>query len=149
MKWMISVVMCAGLFAGTLAGADGATDRNGRGRRWLASVAAMAGATLMDTHSSWGRQELNPILAGQNGEFGGRAIAIKASLVASVAAAQFFLLRKNPEAEEYLSIGNFGMAAVLGGVAVRNYTNRHGPTLAPVSAIPAPDYLVTSPQASK
>lgn len=149
MKWTISLALCVSLLAGTLAGADGATDRKGRGKRWWASVGAMIAASALDAHSSWGRQELNPILAGQNGQFGGRAVAIKAGLVAGVAAAQFFLLRNNPEAEKYVSVGNFGMAGVLAGVAMRNYGNHGAPALASVSAQPAPGYLLATPPAAE
>ena len=130
MKWTTTILLCVTLFAGTAAAADNPEKRS-HGKLWWASVAAMVGASILDTHSSWGRQELNPILANGSGRFGGRAVAIKAGVAISVAGGQLFLLRSNPGARKHVSITNFGMAGVMGSVAMRNYTNKKQPAALP------------------
>jgi hypothetical protein len=100
-------------------------------RMWKASVAALAGASAVDAASSWGGHELNPLLRGTNGNFGGRAVAIKAGLAGGILVGQYFALRHTarggetggPGGNTYATFGvvNFAAAAVLGGVAARNY----------------------------
>jgi len=130
MKWTTTILLCVTLFAGTAAAADNA-ERRSHGKLWWASVAAMVGASILDTHSSWGRQELNPLLANGSGRFGGRALAIKAGVAMSVAGGQHFLLRSNPGARKIVSIANFSMAGVMGRVAMHNYTNNKPPAALP------------------
>ncbi len=136
MKWTTVILLCATLFAGMASAAEN-PEQAGHGKLWWSSVAAMVAASVMDTHSSWGRQELNPILANGNGAFGGRAIAVKVGLAASIAGAQYFLLRGNHRAQKYVSLTNFGLAGAMAGVAYHNYTNQE-------SFSPLPDYMATS-----
>ena len=144
MKWTSSIVLCVLLFTGTLCwGQD--LERKGPGKRWWASVAAMVGASALDCQSSWGRQELNPVLAGADGRFGAKALGIKAGVAASVAVAQYFLLRKSPGAEKYFTYGNLGMAGVFSAAAYRNHTNQHSVNLGPAPAPVSPDYLAAAP----
>ena len=143
MKWTTSIVLCVSLFSSTLGAAEN-VEKKGHGKLWWASVAAMVAVSVLDTHSSWGRQELNPVLANGNGRFGGKAIAIKAALAGGIAGGQYLLLRNNHEAEKYTAIGNFALAGVMGGVAARNYTNQHGLGAAPPAQSP-PNYLLAAP----
>lgn len=152
MKLLSSLLLCVCLFAGTLNAETFATreESKGRGKVWWASVGAMIGASFFDAHSSWGRQELNPVLRGTNGEFGAKGIALKVGIASGVAIAQYFLLRKNPGAEKSMAIGNFGMAGVFGAIAVYNHTNSSIPTIPapqPQAAQPQsrPSYLVATP----
>ncbi|MCW5980529.1 MAG: hypothetical protein KIT09_20790 [Bryobacteraceae bacterium] len=133
-----AVVLCGMLAAGNLAAQDG-IKKKGRGKLWWASVAALVGASLVDAHSSWGRQELNPVLRGSNGQFGFKGVAIKGGIAGGVIAAQSLLLQNNPQASKSMAMANFGMAGVFGGVAMYNHRNH--------SASPAvrPSYLVADP----
>ncbi len=131
--------MCVALSASTLS-AQSRLERKGWSKLWWASVAAVVAGSALDAHSSWGRQELNPVLRGANGEFGMKAVAIKAAIAGGVVGAQYLMLRKNPHAARYAAIANFGMAGVFGGVAV--YNHRNG---GPAAAAPRPSYLAASP----
>lgn len=138
-KAILGVTLCAALCASTLH-AQSQTERKGLGKLWWASVAAVVAGSAVDAHSSWGRQELNPLLRGANGEFGMKAVAIKAAIAGGVVGAQYLMLRKNPHAARYAAIANFSMAGAFAGVAVYNHRN-----LTPAPAPPRPSYLVASP----
>jgi hypothetical protein len=63
---------------------------------WKASVAAVVVASVVDVHSSWGKQEANPVLASGDGRFGARGVAIKSLITGGALGAQWLLLRKKP-----------------------------------------------------
>lgn len=145
-KAILGVTLCAALCASTL-NAQSQTERKGLSKLWWASVAAVVAGSAADAHSSWGRQELNPLLRGANGEFGMKAVGIKAAIASGVIGVQYLMLRKNPHAAKYAAIANFGMAGAFGGVAVYNHRNgsfRAGSASAPA---PRPSYLVAHPDA--
>ena len=88
---------------------------------WWASVAALAGASVLDTRSSWGRRELNPLLQGPNGRFGARSVEIKSVIVGVGLAFQWVALRHhNQKLEKPLSIANLAAAGLTTGAAVHN-----------------------------
>ncbi len=114
-------------------------SKPGRGRWWKTSIAALAAATTVDAHSSWGRLEANPVLRGSDGRFRAKGIAIKGLILGGVAGAQYFLLKNNSKAEKYGAITNFALSGVLAGVAVSNYRRHTG--------IPRPArFTVSSPR---
>jgi hypothetical protein len=121
-KMLAGLTLCAALSASALHAEDRA-QRQGLGKLWWSSVAAVVAGSALDAHSSWGRQELNPVLRGANGEFGMRAVAIKAAIAGGVVGVQYLLLRKNPGAAGHAAVANFAMAGVFGGVAYYNHTN--------------------------
>lgn len=89
---------------------------------WYASVAALTAASAVDAHSSWNKCcEANRLLASSNGRFGGRAVSIKAGALGANLLVQHWLAKKSPLASKVLSFVNFGGAALLTSVAVRNY----------------------------
>lgn len=144
-KMMAGLTLCAALSASTLQAQDGG-ERKGLGKLWWSSVVAVVAGSALDAHSSWGRQELNPVLRGANGEFGMKAVAIKAAIAGGVVGAQYLMLRKNPGAAKHAAIANFAMAGVFGGVAYYNHTN-HRSFSSPAPA-PRPAYLVAGPTAA-
>src|SRR5262249_51890932 len=85
---------------------------------WQISVAALAAASAADVHSSWGRLEANPVLAGPNGRFGMQGVALKSAIAGGVVAAQYLMLRNHPKASKYGAWVNFGMAGVISAAAV-------------------------------
>lgn len=139
-KAILAVTLCAALGGAPLS-AEIRSERRGLSKLWWASVVAVVAGSAVDAHSSWGRQELNPLLRGANGEFGMKAVAIKAAIAGGVVGAQYLMLRKNPHAAKYAAIANFGMAGAFGGVAVYNHRSI-SPATAPA---PKPSYLVASP----
>lgn len=145
MRLGYSIVLCVFLIAGTLLGQTN-PEHKGRGKLWWSSVAAVVGASFVDAHSSWGRQELNPALQSANGQFGAKGVAIKAAIAGGAVFAQWLLLRRNPDAEKHAAVVNFGMATLFAGAAIRNHGNGGGATFpAPVQA-PRPEYLAANPQ---
>lgn len=144
MKLLSSIALCALLTTGTLLGQT-SSEKKGPGKLWWGSVAAVIAASSVDAHSSWGRQELNPVLRDSNGRFAVKGVALKAAIAGGVVAAQWFMMRRNPKAAKYAAVTNFGMASLFGYVAIHNYGLGAKPA-APVE--PArPDYLVARPSA--
>jgi hypothetical protein len=90
---------------------------------WRASVAALAVANVLDVHSSWGKRELNPMLAGQAGHFGGQGALIKLGLQGGLFGIEWLITRRNPNGRLYraLSAINFGASGVIAGTAMHNY----------------------------
>jgi formate hydrogenlyase subunit 3/multisubunit Na+/H+ antiporter MnhD subunit len=90
---------------------------------WKASLAAVVAASALDVHSSWGKQEGNPLLANHAGQFGTRAVALKGVITASALGMQWYMLRHKPEARSAATITNFAVAGAYGAVAAHNYGN--------------------------
>ncbi len=90
---------------------------------WRASVAALLASSALDAHSSWGKREMNPLLAGPDGRFGTRAVAIKAAITGGALGMQWFMLRHKPSMTKYAILGNFALTGIYTRVAVHNYGN--------------------------
>ncbi len=90
-------------------------------RLWWVSVAALAGASVLDARSSWGRRELNPLLQGPNGRFSARSVEIKSAIVGVGLAFQWVALRHHSQKlEKPLGIANLAAAGLTTGAAVHN-----------------------------
>lgn len=101
-----------------------------RGRRWwLVSVAALVGAHVLDTASSYGRREANPLLRTGAGGFDARSAGIKAGIVGGVVALQCLALRKAPEAHRTFAITNFAGSGAMSAIAARNWQSRRSAAL--------------------
>jgi len=88
---------------------------------WWVSVAALAGASVLDARSSWGRHELNPLLQGPNGQFSARSVEIKSAIVGVGLAFQWVALRHhNQKLEKPFSFANLAGAGLTTGAAVHN-----------------------------
>lgn len=88
-------------------------------RNWNISVGFFVGANAMDTLSSRGAMESNPLLG--RGQFGGRQMAIKSGITAGVILAERMILRKHPETRNFWTWANYGTGAAISAVAVRNW----------------------------
>ena len=97
------------------------TQSGGKGL-WRASVAAVTAANVLDAASSWGKRELNPNLAGNNGTFGGQGAVLKLGMIGGVLALESLVLRHQPSPKLYrrLAVINFAGASVTGATAIRN-----------------------------
>jgi len=95
-----------------------------RGKLWRTSVAVLLGAAAADAGSSLGRVERNPLLRSADGRFHAKGIAIKAAISGGAVAAQWLMLRKQPEGEKYAAAANFMMSAAMGSTAVVNLQRR-------------------------
>ena len=93
-------------------------------KAWIASWVAFAAVNLLDAHSSAGKRELNPLLSNGQGRFSARKAAmIKSAVGGGFFAVQWWMARKNRDADYYrtFTIANSAMTAGLGTVAVHNY----------------------------
>lgn len=110
------------LLAATVAsGAEGFAQTRPSKKRWWASV-AIAAASFMDMHSSWGKREMNPMLRGPDGRFRAGGVVIKASLLGTSCGLQWLLLKKEPQLKNTLLSGiNVGLAAWWTAAAAHNW----------------------------
>jgi len=91
-------------------------------RLWLASVAAVVAANALDLMSSRGGMEANPLLQSSNGSFNmGRGVALKAAFSGGMLLSEWVFARRTAGRMRSSSITNFGTAAALTGLAVRNW----------------------------
>jgi hypothetical protein len=88
---------------------------------WKLSAAMLTAVTVADVQSSMGRQEANPLLASQGGQFSGQGVALKGLMVGGLLGVQWVMLRRNPQASKYAAGANFAMAAITGAVVVHNH----------------------------
>ncbi len=93
-------------------------------RSWERSLIPLVASQSLDAASSYGYRELNPALAGSNGEFGMRATAIKFAVVGAVIGGEYLLIRKSPRAARLFQKLNWTSAAVTSGLAVHNFVVR-------------------------
>ncbi len=92
-------------------------------KRWIASWVALVAVNALDIHSSRGHGEANPMFRGPGGRFAtGKTVLIKAGIGGGFFAAQFWAVRRNPEADKPLTLANTVAAGALAGVAVHNYS---------------------------
>jgi hypothetical protein len=90
---------------------------------WTVSAAVLLASNLMDVKSSWGKRELNPVLQGTSGTFGGKGSLLKLGVEGGVIAVEYLMLRHHPSRslEKALTWINFGDASLTTGMAVRNF----------------------------
>ena len=92
---------------------------------WIASLVALGAVNVLDVVSSMGQRELNPLLQNSSGTFGGRGIAIKASVVGGDMILQRLVGYRDPaHFLRRFAIANFISAAGLAGVVSHNFAIR-------------------------
>lgn len=84
---------------------------------WKWSAAALLAGNSLDSASSLGRLELNPLLA-QHGQFTVRSAVIKTAVVSTV-----LVLQRRHRSRAFV-ITNLAGAAVLSGAAIHNWRQR-------------------------
>ena len=99
---------------------------------WLASVATLSVANVLDVQSSLGKHELNSTLSSSSGTLGTQGILLKTALQGGLLGAEYLIMRAHaheafqdrPRSRLYrsLAIINFAGTAVFAGVAAHNYT---------------------------
>jgi hypothetical protein len=93
-------------------------------RRWKISLAPVIASQTLDVASSFGRRELNPLLAGPDGRFGARGAGIKLGAVAGILGVEYLIVRHHPGAARVLSHINFSVSIATSGFAVHNFATR-------------------------
>jgi hypothetical protein len=89
---------------------------------WTGSQAALGVANLLDSTSSYGKQEANPVLSGAGGRFDLGSIILKVAMVGGFEATMTWGIHRHAAMRRFATIVNYSMAAGLGGVAVHNFT---------------------------
>jgi len=90
-------------------------------KQFFVSLAALTAANIADTASSMGKRELNPLLACSRGNFTAASAARKMTLVGGLETMELYLFHRNAHVSKALTILNFAGAAVVSGVAARNF----------------------------
>lgn len=100
-----------------------AASAAGRTSRWHAvwrvSQVLLAGADAADAASSWGKNEVNPMVRA-GGRFSYGSLAIKLGALAGGLAAQRYIVRRAPRYTPLFTSANLAGAALLSTVAARN-----------------------------
>jgi hypothetical protein len=92
-----------------------------RGKRlWKISLGVLAGAFAADVATSYGRREMNPLVAGADGRFSGRGLAIKGALAGATIGTQLLLIKRGGAGAKPAAYTNLGMAGLLSGAAIYN-----------------------------
>jgi hypothetical protein len=112
---VVGLLLIFGLFSAQ----SQAEERHGK--LWRISAAVLGAVTIADMQSSVGRQEANPFLASQNGQFSARGMAFKGAGVGAMLGVQYLMLRKHPQADKYAAGANFAAAALTGAIVVHNH----------------------------
>jgi hypothetical protein len=95
-----------------------ASDKAQR-RLWKWSMAALIAGTSLDAATSMNRPEANPLLRSSNGQFGYRALLLKAALASGTIAFEIHSTR-GARGYKRFAILNFIQAGAFGGIALRN-----------------------------
>jgi hypothetical protein len=91
---------------------------------WKLSLAPLLASQALDITSSYGKQELNPLLARPQGQFGVSAVLIKVGITAGLIGAECLIVKAHPASARIFTKFNWAAAAVTTGVAVHNFTIR-------------------------
>ncbi len=92
--------------------------------RWKLSLVPLAASQVLDSSSSWGMRELNPVLAGPDGRFGARSATVKLSVVGAFVGIQYLIVKKYPHSARAFEKINWAGAALTSSFAVHNYMIR-------------------------
>ncbi|SRR5581483_7998760 len=93
-------------------------------RQWKVSLAPVVASQTLDVASSYGMRELNPVLAGPDGRFGGRAAGIKLGAAAGLLGVEYLIVRRFPGSARVLSKINWSASVLTTGFAIHNFSIR-------------------------
>ena len=90
-------------------------------RSWKLSLLPLIATQGLDIASSYGMRELNPMLAGPDGRFGGQAASIKVGTTVAVVGIEYLIVKNWPGAARMFSKLNWGSSALTGMFATHNF----------------------------
>jgi hypothetical protein len=88
------------------------------------SLAPLAASQVLDAASSYGMRELNPALAGTDGRFGGRAVALKLGVTGAIVGFEYLVVKIHPGSARFFIRINWSGAALTTGFAAHNFAIR-------------------------
>ncbi len=119
---LVGLLVVFGLLGGQAHAQEFVVDQHsGHTKLWKVSAALLGAVTIADMQSSVGRQEANPLLTSQNGQFNMQGMALKGALVGGLVGVQWLMLRHNPHAAKYAAGANFAATALTGAIVVHNH----------------------------
>jgi hypothetical protein len=89
-------------------------------RSWKISLVPVIASQALDTYSSYGLRELNPVLAGPDQRFSNGSALIKIGVAGALIGAEYLIVRKHPGAARVLWKLNIVSAAITGATAGHN-----------------------------
>ena len=90
-------------------------------KQWVISLVTLSAATALDSFTSVGKYELNPLIRNSGGTFStGRGIAIKSAGVATMLTIQALVSRNHPTAYKTSTLLNLGSSAAFATAAAHN-----------------------------
>lgn len=87
---------------------------------WKWSLAPLVASQALDIASSYGMRELNPLLAGSQGQFGAKATLIKVGVTAALVGAEYLIAKAHPRAAKIFTGINWSVVALTTGFAAHN-----------------------------
>lgn len=91
---------------------------------WKLSIAPLLASQALDITSSYGKRELNPLLAGPQGQFGVSSVLVKLGVTAGLIGAEYLIVKAHPASARIFTKLNWAAAAVTTGFAAHNFTIR-------------------------
>jgi hypothetical protein len=91
-------------------------------KKWVISLAPLVASQALDSASSYGLRELNPMLAQPDGRFGMKAAGIKFGAIGGLIFVESLLVRKYPRSTKFFTVINWTTAGATTGLAIHNYT---------------------------
>jgi hypothetical protein len=91
---------------------------------WKLSLAPLLASQALDIASSYGKRELNPLLAGPHGQFGVSSALVKVGVTAGLIGAEYLIVKAHPASARIFTKLNWAAAAVTTGFAAHNFTIR-------------------------
>ena len=96
---------------------------------WEISTAALIASHALDSASSWGRPEANPLMGRT---FGPRGLGVKVAAVGGLVLVEHRTIRRYPGARRRFAVFNLVCTAAVSAVAIRNWVvAKSGPALQP------------------
>jgi hypothetical protein len=89
---------------------------------WKLSLAPLLASQGLDAASSYGKRELNPLLATPQGQFGISSVVVKAGVTAGMIGVEYLIVKAHPAAARFFTKINWVAAGATSGVAAHNFT---------------------------
>lgn len=89
---------------------------------WKWSLAPLVASQALDITSSYGKRELNPLLAGPQGQFGVQSSLLKVGVTVGLIGVEYLIVKAHPSAARTFTKLNWAAAALTTGFAVHNFS---------------------------
>jgi hypothetical protein len=88
---------------------------------WKWSIAPLVASQGLDIASSYGKHELNPLLAEPHGQFGAQSALLKVGVTAGLIGVEYLIVKAHPASARTFTKLNWAAAALTTGFAVHNF----------------------------